>query len=77
MEADRLIKGLGLALRERREAQGLTQEALHLATNIHRNYIGGIERGEREPTIRVIAELGRALDVPLRELVGRAEELGR
>ena len=77
MDATRLIKGLGLALRERREAQGLSQEALGLATSIHRNYIGGIERGEREPTVRVILELGDALGASAQELFARADELSR
>lgn len=77
MDPDRLIKGLGVALRERREARGLSQEALALATNIHRNYIGGIERGERQPTVRVVAQLSDALGLSLQELFARAAELGR
>jgi transcriptional regulator with XRE-family HTH domain len=77
MDADRLLEGLGQALRQRREDRGMTQEELHHATSIHRNYIGGIERGEREPTVRVIAKLGQALDVSMHELFARAEELGR
>ena len=77
MDADRLIRGLGLALRERREAEGMSQEALGHATNIHRNYIGGIERGERQPTVRVIVELGGALGASMPDLFDRAEELAR
>jgi transcriptional regulator with XRE-family HTH domain len=77
MDADRVISTVGLALRERREARGMSQEGLALATNIHRNYIGGIERGERQPTVRVIVELGAALDMSPSELFARAEELSR
>ena len=77
MDADRLIRGLGLALRERREARGLSQEELGHATSIHRNYIGGIERGERQPTVRVIFELGAALGASMPDLFARAEELSR
>ncbi len=76
MDRVSLLQGLGLALRERREAMGLSQEALALATNIHRNYIGGIERGERSPTVVVVATLAEHLDVPIHELFARAEELG-
>jgi transcriptional regulator with XRE-family HTH domain len=56
-----------------RRDRGLTQEALSEETGVHRNYIGGIERGERSPTVETIAVLADALDVSLGELFSRAE----
>jgi transcriptional regulator with XRE-family HTH domain len=69
----RVLAPLGRALAEVRRERELTQEALSEATGVHRNYIGGIERGERSPTVETIATLADALDVSLVELFTRAE----
>jgi transcriptional regulator with XRE-family HTH domain len=68
-----LLVSLGLALAEVRKERGLTQEELSLATGVHRNYIGGMERGERSPTVEKVAVLARRLDVSLEDLFARAE----
>lgn len=68
-----LLVSLGLAFAEVRRERGLTQEELSLATGVHRNYIGGIERGERSPTVEKIATLAQALGVSLSDLFARAE----
>ena len=60
---------LGAAVRETRARRGLSQEALGIASGIHRNYIGALERGEINPTFRTLIALGRGLDLPLSELV--------
>jgi DNA-binding XRE family transcriptional regulator len=72
--ADELLIGLGAALREARQARRLAQEQLALTTVVHRNYIGGIERGERSPSVRTIITLAMALDVPISELFRNAED---
>ena len=41
----------GLNVRRRREAAGLSQEALAEKADLDRTYISGIERGTRNPTI--------------------------
>jgi transcriptional regulator with XRE-family HTH domain len=69
----RVLLPLGIVLAEVRRDRGLTQETLGEQTGVHRNYIGGIERGERSPTIETIAVLADALDVTLGELFTRAE----
>jgi transcriptional regulator with XRE-family HTH domain len=46
-----------------------------LETGVHRNYIGGIERGERSPSVEAIVKLAEALDVTLSDLFRRAERL--
>jgi XRE family transcriptional regulator, regulator of sulfur utilization len=74
-EAERFLAGLGMAIREQRRRIGWSQAELGTAANIHRNYIGGIERNEREPTIRVAIELGTALGLKPLELFVRAVEL--
>jgi transcriptional regulator with XRE-family HTH domain len=75
MEAEAFLTGLGCAIREARNAKALSQEELQLATGIHRNYIGGIERGERSPTVSLVLVLGSALDLEPARLFSRASEL--
>ena len=70
---DRLLVGLGKAIRELRTERGWSQEDLSLKTGVHRNYIGGIERAERKPTVETVAILAAALDLSVAELLARAE----
>lgn len=66
---------LGRALREARGDSRISQEELGLRTGVHRNYIGGIERGERNPSVTTIATLADGLGLKLSELFARAETL--
>jgi transcriptional regulator with XRE-family HTH domain len=59
----------GRTVRKFRHARGLSQEGLADQANIHRTYIGGIERGERNPTLTMIVRLAEALDVPPAKLL--------
>jgi transcriptional regulator with XRE-family HTH domain len=71
---DPLLAGLGEAIRDLRVERGMSQERLSLESGVHRNYIGGIERAERKPTIAAIATIATALGVRPSELVARAEK---
>lgn len=53
----------GKRVRELRTELGLSQEELAERANLHRNYIGGIERGERNVGLINIVGLARALQV--------------
>lgn len=55
----------GRNVRRLREALGLTQEALGAAAGLDRSYVGGVERGERNPSLSTIAQLARALQAPV------------
>jgi transcriptional regulator with XRE-family HTH domain len=59
----------GKRLRELRTAKGYSQEQLAEKATLHWTYIGGIERGERNPTLINIEKLARALDISLPELL--------
>jgi transcriptional regulator with XRE-family HTH domain len=60
---------LGRALLELRARRGLSQEQLGFAADLHRNYVGAIERGEINPTFRVLLKLTVGLRLPLSELI--------
>jgi transcriptional regulator with XRE-family HTH domain len=70
---DPLLVGLGEAIRALRDERGLSQERLSLDSGVHRNYIGGIERAERRPTLATVARLASTLGVRASELVALAE----
>jgi transcriptional regulator with XRE-family HTH domain len=54
----------------------VSQEELADLADIHRTYIGGIERGERNPTLTMIVRLARALGVPPAKLLETEESGG-
>jgi len=53
----------GKTIRRFREAARISQEDLAALAKIHRTYIGGIERGERNPTLLMIHRLAKALRI--------------
>ena len=55
----------GAVLRHRREAAGLSQEALAAEADLHRNYVGLLERGRQVPSILVAEKLAQALGTTL------------
>jgi transcriptional regulator with XRE-family HTH domain len=63
----------GAHLRKLRIARGWSQEEFADRAKKHWTYVGGVERGERNPTLRVIADLAHALGVPIRELFPESE----
>ena len=58
----------GYRVRELREAKGLSQEELAFKAGVHRTYLGGIERGERNPSLKNISLIANALGISLAEL---------
>ena len=66
---------LGFAVRELRRARGLSQDELAARSGMHRTYVGGIERGRRNPTYASLARLARGLGVRPWELLRRADQL--
>lgn len=69
-----LQRKFGIVLRRRREAAGLSQEALASSAKLHRNYVGLLERGERMPTILVVHRIAKALGSSMSKLLGEVED---
>lgn len=63
----------GQRVRARRLELGLSQEALAEAAGLHRNYVGSVERGERNIALVNIVRLSRALSVDPAGLVAGLE----
>lgn len=68
---------LGRAIRELRRSAGISQEGLADRALLHRTYVGGIERGERNVSFGNLLRLANALGVRPSELLARSERLSR
>lgn len=62
-------KIVGENVRRLRLARGLTQEQLAFEAQIDLTYLGGIERGRRNPSLEVMARIAQSLQVKPADLV--------
>ena len=60
---------LGKNVRRLRQQRKLTQEQLAFEAQINLTYMGGIERGKRNPSLLVMARIADALGVSLPKLL--------
>ena len=68
------VERFGQRVRLLREERSLSQEELAERAEVHRTYIGMIERGEKNATIVTIIKLSGAIDIPAMELLREIEE---
>lgn len=73
MSEGRLQRRFGRAVRRRRKAAGLSQEALAQDAGLHRTYISLLERGLRQPQLETICALAKGLGTTMAELVGELD----
>jgi transcriptional regulator with XRE-family HTH domain len=66
------LLAFGTAVRKLRVEHGMTQDALAEKVGTHRNYVGMLERGERNPTLLVILRFANALEADAGRLVQEA-----
>jgi transcriptional regulator with XRE-family HTH domain len=62
------VQDFGDRLRALRKARGHSQEGFAHLVDLDRTYVGGIERGERNPGLKVIIRIAETLDVPVSDL---------
>jgi len=67
-----LQRTFGAAVRTRRAALGISQEELASRAGLHRTYIGDIERGLRNVSLKNIHRLAAGLGCPASELLREA-----
>lgn len=61
-------------VRRIRVALGISQERLAFDAGVDRSYLGGMERGEANPTVEILERIAVTLDVPLSELFAEIDE---
>jgi transcriptional regulator with XRE-family HTH domain len=70
---DPALDALGVEIRRLRTELGLTQDELGERVEIHRNYIGMLERGERNPSVLTLLRLAGGLGVSAATLMEAAQ----
>ncbi len=61
-------KKFGKRVRQLRQEKGWSQEGFAFEARLDRTYVGGIERGERNPSLKNIARLADTLGIPMSKL---------
>lgn len=68
MSKKKILIAFGEKVRELRKEKGLSQEDLSFEADLHRTYIGMIERAEKNITLINIEKIAKALNVDIKEL---------
>ena len=69
MTTDERMIAFGKRVREVRRNKGISQEKLAELVGIDRSYMGNIERGEKNITLKKVYEICDALKVDIKELI--------
>jgi transcriptional regulator with XRE-family HTH domain len=70
LDDKRFLEAIGHRIREKRTALELTQADLAKRCDLHRTFIGSVERGERNLAMLSLRRIAKALRVPPTELLG-------
>lgn len=65
---------LGCELKALRKQKGLTQRTLSQMSKVNRNYISGIERGERNVSILTLCELLHQMDTDIASFISTLKQ---
>ncbi len=69
-----LLATMARNIRAQRAKAGLSQERLAEISGLHRTYIGGVERGERNITVLSLERIATALRVPVATLLASSKK---
>lgn len=64
-----LQKKVGRNIRSYRQSRGMSQEAFAEVLGVHRTYMGGLERGERNLTLRSLERIAEQMGIEVEELM--------
>ncbi|MEK5181136.1 helix-turn-helix transcriptional regulator [Paenibacillus odorifer] len=70
------IESIGENIRVLRLKNGFSQEQLALNAGVNTSYIGQIERGEKNPTIKTLEKISKALEIALIDLLFLVDSRG-
>jgi len=71
MDKSNILEKFGEKIKEYRKLKGLSQEQLAEKANLHRTYIGMIERAEKNITLLNIEKIANALDLKITDLINQ------
>ena len=69
MTKDERMIAFGKRVREMRKSKGISQERLAEMAGIDRSYMGNIERGEKNITLKKAYEICDALEIEIQDLI--------
>ncbi|MDN3442612.1 helix-turn-helix transcriptional regulator [Psychrobacter sp. APC 3279] len=69
MKTDERMIAFGRRIRDVRRSKGISQEVLAEMADIDRSYMGNIERGEKNVTLKKAYDICDALDIDIKDLV--------
>ena len=73
MNSKQFQKCLGTVIRARRAKLGYSQESFADEVGVHRTYMGSVERGERNVSLKNILAIAKSLGIPASTLIALAE----
>jgi DNA-binding XRE family transcriptional regulator len=71
---DQLVFAIAMVLRDRREGLDISQSDLARRSGLHRSYIGDLERGARNLSVRNLSRLAEALEMNASKALSQAEK---
>ena len=74
---DDILKRFGLTIKRLRESKGISQEKLGEMSDLHRTYIGMIERAERNITLKNIEKIAKALGTDISKIFEELESTNK
>lgn len=69
-----ILAQVGKRIRNLREGRGISQEVLAEKSSLHRTYIGGVERGLRNPSLKSLQRIAKGLGVGVVDLFQTTNE---
>lgn len=63
-----VLQKFGQEVKKQRKIKKISQEKLGELSSLHRTYIGMLERGERNPSLKNISKIAKALGISISDL---------